>query len=78
MGIGKSFADVPFIHNGKKFKNCKEETTLGVIIENKITFDSHINKTCKKAGQKFSAISWISTFINLNKRQILFQGMILV
>ena len=57
MGIGKSFADVPFIHNGKKFKNCKEETTLGVIIENKITFDSHINKTCKKAGQKFSAIS---------------------
>ena len=30
-------ADDTFLHNGKKFKNSKEETILGVIIDNKVT-----------------------------------------
>ena len=76
MCIGKNCADETFIRNGKKFKNSKEETFLGVIIDNKLTFDSHINRMCKKASQKLSALSRISAFIDLNKRQILFQSMI--
>ena len=59
MCIGKHCVDDTFIHNGKKFKNSKEETILGVIINNKLTFDSHINRMCKKAGQKLSAVSQI-------------------
>ena len=58
------------------FKNSREETILGVIIDNKLFFNSHINRMCKKAGQKLSALSRISAFIDLNKRQILFQSMI--
>ena len=50
-------ADDTFLHNGKKFKNSKKETILGVIIDNKLTFDSHINRMCKKVGQKLSALS---------------------
>ena len=76
MCIRKNCADATFIHNGRKFKNNKEKTILGVIIDNKLTFDSHINRTCKKASQKLSALSRISAFIDLNKRQILFQSMI--
>ena len=72
MWIGKNCADDTFIHNGQKFKNSKEETTLGVIIDNKLTFDSHINRICKKAGRKLSAFSQISALIDLNNRQILF------
>ena len=60
----------------KKFKNSKKETFLGVIIDNKLIFDSHINRMCKKAGHKLSALSQISAFIHSNKRQILFQSMI--
>ena len=58
-------ADDTFLHNGKKFKNSKEETILGVIIDNKVTFDSHINRMCKKVGQKLSALSQISAFISI-------------
>ena len=58
-------ADDTFLHNGKKFKNSKEETILGVIIDNKVTFDSHINRMCKKVGQKLSALSQISAFIRI-------------
>ena len=56
MCIGKSCTDDTFIHNGKMFQNNKEETILGIIIDNKLTFDSHINRMCKKAGQKLSAL----------------------
>ena len=65
-----------FLFNGQKFKNSKEETILGLIIDNKLTFDSHINRICKKAGQNLSALSQILAFIDLNKKQILFQSMI--
>ena len=61
------------IQNDTKFRNCKEETILGVIIDNKLSFDSHIDRICKKVGQKLSALS---AFTDLNKRQILFQSMI--
>ena len=54
MCIGKNCADETFIRNGKKFKSSKEETFLGVIIDNKLTFDSHINRMYKKASQKLS------------------------
>ena len=114
--------DDTFIHNGKKFKNSKEETILGVIrggsrpaatskmerfviivngfqpltiitkrsildvaavldpplviIDNKLAFDSHTNRMCNKACQRLSEPSRISAFIDLNKREILFQSMI--
>ena len=61
----KNCADDTFLNNGKKFKNSKEETILGVIIDNKVTFDSHINRMCKKVGQKLSALSQISAFIRI-------------
>ena len=76
MCIGRNCADDAFLHNGKKFKNSKEETILGVIIDNKLSFDSHIKRLCKQAGQRFSALSRISAFTDLNKSQILFQSMI--
>ena len=75
MCIGKNCANDSFIHNGKKVKNSKEETILRVIINsNKLTIDIHISKTCKKVGQKLSELSQISAFIDLNKKQILFQS----
>ena len=76
MCIRKSCADDTFIHNGKMFRNSKEETILGVIIDNKLTFDSHVNIKYKKANQKLFALSQISALIDLNNRQILFQNII--
>ena len=76
MCIRKNFADDMFLHNDKKFKYSKEETILGVITDKKLSFDRHISRICKKTGQKLSALSQISAFIDLNKSQILFQSMI--
>ena len=68
MCIGKNRADDTFLHNVKKFKNSKEETIVGVIIDKKLSFNSHINRICKKNGLKLSALSQNLAFIDLNKR----------
>ena len=76
MCIEKNCVEGTFLHNGKKFKSCKDETILGVIIDKKLTFDINISRICKKAGQKLYAFSRISAFIDFNKRQILFENMV--
>ena len=35
-------------------ENNKEEVILGITIDNKLAFDSHIKSICRKAGQKLN------------------------
>ena len=44
MSIGENYADDTFLQSAKNFKNSKEEPILEVIIYDKLTFDSHINR----------------------------------
>ena len=62
MSIGENYADDTFLQNDKNFKNSKEEPILEVIIYDKLNFDSHIKRMCKKAGQKLPVLSRISRF----------------
>ena len=54
------------------YKSSKEEVILGITIDNKLSFDSHIRKMCKKSGQKLNAFSRITTFLNKDKKSIIF------
>ena len=47
-----------------------------VTIGSKLTFDNHIKRMCEKGGQKPSGLSRISVFIDLHKKQVLFQSII--
>ena len=47
----------------------KEEFILGITINKKFNFDSHIRSMCKKAGQKLNTLSIISTFLNKDKKK---------
>ena len=50
----------------------KEEKLLGVIIDNKLPFKSHVTALCKKANQKLHALSRISSYVDKEKlRQIM-------
>ena len=57
-------------------ENSKEEVILGITIDNKITFDSHIKSICRKAGQKLSALSRISPYLETDKKELLFKSMV--
>ena len=44
--------EMRLIFKGLVMKNSKEQKILGVTIDNKLTFKSHIKNLCKKASQK--------------------------
>ena len=56
-------------------ENSKEEVVLGITIDNKLTFDSHVKSICQKAVQKLSLLSRISSYLKTNKNGRLFKSM---
>ena len=46
----------------KSICNSSNEKILGVVFDNKLNFNCHLDKLCKKAGQKIHALSRVSTF----------------
>ena len=57
-------------------KNSKEEKILGVIIDNKLRFKSHVKNLCKKASQKVWALSRLINYLNDSDKKMLFNALI--
>lgn len=49
---------------------------LGLTIDNKLSFNSCIKNTCRKASPETSALSRISAFLDLMPKESLFKGKI--
>ena len=56
---------------GNRIHNKKEQKLLGVVFDNFLTFETHINSLCKKAGSKISALSRLTPYMNLQKKRLL-------
>ena len=52
-------------------KRSKWEKLLGIKIDNKLNFNTHADKTRKKAGEKLNALSRVTPYMYLPKRHIL-------
>ena len=57
--------------------NTEEEKLLRVMIDKKLTFETHINKLCKKAGNKLFALSRLSPYRNSNQLRILMRAFVM-
>ena len=49
---------------------------LGVTIDNKLNFDEHVSKLCKKASQKIHALARISNCMSQDKLRIIMSAFI--
>ena len=56
---------------GYNIKSSKCEKILGIKIDNKLNFNTHVDEICKKAGQKLKALSRVTPCMDLSKRCIL-------
>ena len=56
--------------------NSNHEKLLGIIIDNKLSFDVHINGLCTKASQKLHALSRIATYMKEAHRKIIMKSFI--
>ena len=45
-------------------ESTEQQKLLGVLTDNKLTFDMHIYNSCAKASQKLNALSRVSWFMN--------------
>ena len=48
---------------GGNISNEKTVKLLGITVDNKLSFEDHLNKICKKLSQKLNALARISTHI---------------
>ena len=76
MCLGKNKENDAFNFGNISLNNSKEEVILGLAIDNKLSFDNHIKKICRKASQKSCALSRISNYLDSKQKEILFRGMI--
>ena len=70
MCLGKNTENETFIFKDTIMSNSEEEKILGVTIDNRLTFSSHIRELCKKASQKISALSRISNQLNDSEKNL--------
>ena len=73
MCIGKNTESDIFKFENVCLENSKEEVILGITIDSKLTFDSHIKSMCRKAGQKLSRLS---PYLEIDKEELLFKSMV--
>ena len=52
----------------KQIRNSSCEKLLGVFLDSKLIFQSHIDNICKKVSQKLNVISRITPSMDFNKK----------
>ena len=57
-------------------ENSDTDKLLGVLIDNELKFDKHVENLCKKASQKLHALARISKYMYLRQRRIIMKSFI--
>ena len=56
--------------------NSNEEKILGMKIDTRLSFESHVSSLCKQASQKLHALARIVNYMDLSKRKCLMKAFV--
>ena len=59
-----------------KITTSKEEKLLGILLDSKINFESHISSLCRKTGKKINALSRLKNYFTSDQRNLLLNSVI--
>ena len=77
MALGHNVgATESFSYKGKVLVNSSEETILGITIDNKLSFKTHIKNLCRKVSNKLNALSRINHLISKQQKVLLFKSFV--
>ena len=68
--------DITFNFKGQNISAKKEVDLLGITIDNKLTFETHISSLCCKAAGQLNALKRLSYYIPVETRKILVEAFI--
>ena len=69
MCLGKNTENETYFFNNTEMKNSSEEKILGITVDNKLKFKSHLKNLFKKASQKIWALSRLSNYLNDSEKK---------
>ena len=76
MCPGNKAENETFLFPNILMENSEEQKVLGVIIDNKLNFKSHISELCKKTSQKIAALSRLSSYLSNSEKKLIFNSII--
>ena len=74
--IGDDDPTQKIILNNNEIASSNEEKLLGILLDSKLNFDSHITSLCKKAGQKLSALARINHYLTQDQKLLLLNSVV--
>ena len=77
FGVIKENEQFDLMCNSIILKHLSHEKLLGVIIDNKLSFDEHIVNICKTANKKLNALSRINHYVKRNQKEFLLSSLII-
>ena len=54
----------------ESLKNSKQEKVLGVIIDNKLNFETHLSNITKNANIKFNALTRVQQYMTTDQKNV--------
>ena len=68
--------DINIIVDNQTIFNSSCEKILGINVDKKLKFNTHVTKLCKKASQKLHALARMSNFMSVNQKQLIINAFI--
>ena len=66
--------DITFNFKGENISAKEEVDLLGITIDNKLTFETHISRLCRKAAGQLNALKRLSYYMPVETRKILVEA----
>ena len=76
MVMGSRDLSHEIILNNNKITSSNEEKLLGVFLDSKLNFESHIGSLYRKAGQKINAFARLKNYLTSDQRNLLLNSII--
>ena len=76
MCLGNNTENETFLFQNILMENNKEQKILGVLMDNKLNFKSHITELCKKTFWKIATLSRLSSYLNDSEKKLIFSSII--
>ena len=74
--IGDNDPSHKIILNNHEFTSSNEEKLLGILLDSKLDFESHITSLCKKSGQKLSTLARINHYLTPDQKSLLLNSVV--
>ena len=76
MVIGSRDLSLKIMVDNNKITSSNDEKLLGIFLDSKLIFESHIESFCKKADQKLNALASLKNYLTSDQRQLLLHSVI--